>query len=148
MKSILAVDPGLNACGWAARIGERPIVPGTIRPKTFTIRDRVNEIIRQLPRMPGGRRWDILVVEKPQVYEGRKSKGDPNDLVNLALVVGAVMATIPAGIFLDPLPNAWKGAVPKHIHHRRIRRRVPGLPRCSMDAMDAVGLLLYGEQYA
>ena len=145
--TILAIDPGLHSCGWAMRIGDMPIVPGTIRPKSHATRDRIREVVERLPRQAFDGPWDVLVIEMPQVYQERKRKGreNPNDLIKLALLVGAAMMTVPAMRCLTPLPGQWKGSIPKHIHHRQIRRRVPELPRCSTDAMDAVGLLLYGE---
>ncbi len=33
---------------------------------------------------------DKLVIELPQVYQGRAQKGDPNDLIDLAFEVGRI----------------------------------------------------------
>jgi hypothetical protein len=66
---------------------------------------------------------NYLVVEKPQVYRQAKQKGDPNDLIDLAVLVGQAIERYTCS---DParhrvyLPAQWKGQVPKDIHHRRI----------------------------
>jgi hypothetical protein len=64
-----------------------------------------------------------VIVELPQVYRSGQSKGDPNDLIKVAREVGrweerAARHGMP---FETVLPNAWKGQVPKPIHHARAR---------------------------
>lgn len=140
--NILGIDPGLRACGVASVTGEGHWYAGTIRPKTRTLQERIQEIVRHMPRIP----WDLIVIEMPQIYQGYKQEGDPNDLLRLSLLVGALIVSLDGEILL-PLPSQWKGQVPKEIHHRRIRARVPGLGRQSKDAMDAVGLALYGVDH-
>lgn len=87
---------------------------------------------------------DLLVIEHMQIYPGRKQKGDPNNLIKLAMIEGAIIGTVDHSQALLPTPRAWKGGVPKKIHHKRIRERLPKLGKCSADAVDAVGLALYG----
>jgi hypothetical protein len=142
--NILGIDPGLRACGVAEQT-RTGAAAWTIRPKTRTLTERIQEILPRIYRGP----WDLVVIEKPQIYQGHLQKGDPNDLIDLAVLVGAIIGHVSATKILLPLPAEWKGQVPKDIHHRRIRKRVPGLGRCSKDALDAVGLYLYGvDHYA
>ncbi len=65
------------------------------------------------------------VIERPQVYQASKSKGNPNDLITLAIRVGRYQQRLLGAGVLCPdanlvLPTTWKGQVPKGIHHARI----------------------------
>lgn len=68
----------------------------------------------------------LVVVEKPQVYVRRRSKGDPNDLIDLAVLAGAICAK--AGRAVQVHPRDWKGTIPKarllsqYMVHRRNER--------------------------
>jgi len=100
-----------------------------------------------------------VYIERPQVYGGARAKGDPNDLINLAMVVGAFSGL--AGERLVSFhPQAWKGQVPKETHHMRIGTylRTMALPGelkvwescCRLkgdhDLRDAVGLALFASR--
>jgi len=61
---------------------------------------------------------DAIIVEQPQVYRGARGKGDPNDLIRLANVVGACASACARS--KTTLPSRWKGQVPKKIHHERV----------------------------
>lgn len=100
--TILGVDPGVQRSGWAvvSEIDGFLLACG-LTNTPYTVDPRVGAI----------------VVEKPQVY--RAGKGDPNDLINVAVVTGEWL-----GIFRDadqvtPLPRQWKGQVPKLAHNAR-----------------------------
>jgi hypothetical protein len=61
--------------------------------------------------------FEAVIVELPQVYTRDKSKGDPNDLIAVAAVAGAIMdryaSLARVGHKLYVLPGEWKGGVPK-----------------------------------
>ena len=139
---VLGIDPGFRACGVAYFDGVWQAV--TVRPKGRGLWPRVCEILRVL----GPVTVDVLVVERPQIYEQRLMKGDPNDEVMLAVLVGALARHVTATKVLLPTPHDWKGQTPKDISHARIRKRLPALGVCSKDALDAVGLALYGVDHA
>jgi len=82
-----SVDPGLRTCGVALW------------------RDGIlthAELVRGSPKAQGFDAWypmamavalphvDELAIELPQVYSRGLSKGDPNDLIQLAVIVGVV----------------------------------------------------------
>jgi len=73
-----------------------------------------------------GRFPDIqrVVVEGQQIYQQGRAR--PKDLIKLAQVAGAVAGT--ASEFCQdiriPLPNTWKGSVPKIVKHKRILNAV------------------------
>jgi hypothetical protein len=52
---------------------------------------------------------DSLVSEWPQIYTASKSKGDPNDLIGMAGVVGALVALLLPKLdsIYTPVPGDW-----------------------------------------
>ncbi len=98
-----------------------------------------------------------VILERPQYYPGN-GKGDPNDLITLAIQVGEYLEFYSrrgAAVYMV-LPRVWKGQVPKQIHHARLfsalspreqnivsicGAAVPASKRHNM--MDAVGLGLW-----
>lgn len=70
--------------------------------------------------------FDRVVIELPQVYTSRLMKGDPNDLITLAVRVGRYTERLTphAGALEHVKPATWKGQVPKDIHHNRMIKRL------------------------
>jgi len=66
---------------------------------------------------------DRMAIELPQVYVRSRSKGDPNDLILLAGLVGALTHWFHGMTFMYH-PHAWKGTVPKEIMTARILKRL------------------------
>ena len=94
-----SVDPGVQKSGWAfwfenglQSVGYSPV-------------DRVDG-------------EDALVIERPQVYQGRAQKGDPNDLISLAIEVGRISTLFGEVEFV--LPRKWKGTIKKEMMTARI----------------------------
>jgi len=136
---VLGIDPGFQAAGLAYFDGATWSTR-TVRPKLRGILPRCEEIRDALTSFGP---WDLAVIERPQVYAQRLMKGDPNDEIMLAVLVGYLAAHCDCPVLL-PTPHDWKGQTPKAISHARIRKRVPDLGPCSKDALDAVGLALWG----
>jgi hypothetical protein len=142
--NVLGIDPGLRCTGAAQYLNGVWNIQ-SIYTKCNEYENRVNEILGKIPPYPAGdSAWDIVVIEKPQVYQLKYSKGDPNGLVSLAMLVGSISAAVVAKTKLFPLPRTWKGQIPKEIHHRRIARAIGITKKISKDAYDAAGLALYG----
>jgi hypothetical protein len=97
---------------------------------------------------------DELAIEFPQVYGGPRNE-DPNDLLQLAAVVGAISSRFNHVAVYRP--RQWKGQVPKpkkrsepYIIAERCKRRlspdelaaveIPGDTKLSWDVWDAVGI--------
>jgi hypothetical protein len=131
---LLAIDPGKDT-GWATFIGGALVSCGLGFP---------NHNI------------DRAVIEKPQVYRRALSKGDPNDLITLAVQVGRYAERLEhGGARVDLVtPAEWKGQVPKDVHHQRIRKELTGRESDAVDlagapsrklhnVLDAVGLGLW-----
>lgn len=97
MKAFLAIDPGIDT-GWALFMPSKALVRcGLGAPPTTPVLS--------------------VVIEKPQVYRARESKGDPNNLITLAIQVGRYVErfeVLGAKVTLH-LPNEWKGQLPKGV---------------------------------
>ena len=140
---LLAVDPGTNVTGWASFADARRVECGGWRA------DGLYEMLSKLLLVRENEKFasERTAVERPQVYSQRKWRGDPNDLVGVALVAGAVAALFPPVDFV--LPHTWKGSAPKDVVAERVRgalseeelRRLP--PKMRHDVWDAVGLGLW-----
>lgn len=93
-----------------------------------------------------------LVVEVPQVYSQRHWKGDPNDLIDLAITVGRLVQAFGPERSEQVRPSHWKGTVEKKVMQERILARLdpierqlvdPLTKRDRRDVLDAVGLGLW-----
>jgi len=136
MGRIVAFDPG-GCTGWALFEGAELAEAGT--------GTRVGDCDL------GGA--IIAIIEKPLIYP-IDSKGDPNDLITLAIRAGEIGGwTRCLGIEVQYVtPRQWKGTTPKDISHRRIlgrlsnveKQRLPKLPKSKAHNMlDAVGIGLW-----
>ena len=106
--SYLAIDPGIDT-GWA--------------------------LFQDVDHLIGcglGAPWDVftlssvsvrsVVIEKPKVYMARNMKGDPNDLITLAVQVGEYKRWASAemhAVVNVVIPREWKGTEPKEINNAR-----------------------------
>lgn len=109
---ILAIDPGQNL-GWAR-------IRNGVLAECGLVRAASPRAISQLVTVRAIN-FDRLVIEKPQVYPSRKQKGDPNDLINVALLAGVVLGAAPNVSFELVVPHDWKGNVPKEITQKRVK---------------------------
>lgn len=57
-------------------------------------------------------RASAIIVERPQIYQASRAKGDPNDLIPLAMIIGGVAQGFGAPV-VSPLPHEWAGAIKK-----------------------------------
>lgn len=118
MNHLVAIDPGVKACGVAVFDSGRltlalhqEVTPAT----TFT---RQNWCF-----FAGGH----VVIEMPRIYPGSRQKGDQNDLMRLAVVVGRLYeAALAAGSTVELVePRAWKGTLDGDAMVERIKGRLP-----------------------
>jgi hypothetical protein len=87
------------------------------------------------------------------VYPGPQQKGDQNDLIAVATVVGAVCAGNRWESIRLVEPREWKGTIKKAIFAERIEGRLttqeketvllPGNKKLALDVWDAVGIGLF-----
>jgi len=142
VRSVIAIDPGLWS-GWALFHRGKLHVAGVLSEDEIT----------RAPPMP---EWSpaIALIEVPVIYPIGKSKGDPNDLIKLAITVGDLRGFYRRhGLRVGFVkPRRWKGTVPKEIHGERVvgkleadeRAILPTLPKTKRHNMiDAIGLGLW-----
>lgn len=136
-----AVDPG-NVSGYAyADSGRRLISCGITSIEEFT---------------PPAHTLECSIVECPVIYPN--SKAPPADILKLTVDVGRYFERLTSvGAFPRLVtPHAWKGTLPKSVHHARVwaaltaeeqaivsvagKGMAPGLRH---NMLDAIGLLLF-----
>jgi hypothetical protein len=127
---ILSIDPGSRCCGFALFDHDHSLYwAGLIKNKSkgtnfdgtaFGMVGHVVEEVRKVA-LPFGEVIDTVVIERPQVYVASKLKGDPNDLIGLAVVVGgvAMMFSLDGAKIYTYLPREWAGQVPKEVRWGR-----------------------------
>lgn len=119
----LAIDPGLRECGLAWYRDQTLVRCGlAVNPdrhgRGLAAWRSMAQACFALWRPRGT--LDDLVVELPQVYGSGRGKGDPNDLLQLTGVLGAIGGYLRAQHYHEFTPRAWKGQVPKAVHHDRV----------------------------
>jgi hypothetical protein len=150
---LLAVDPGLRACGCAvfsdgvliaaglpagaARASLTEKLKGTADPNALDMHrpDERAEVFVSMARAV--RAWAApygtiseLAIEMPRIYprgsQREEKRGtDPNDLLHLTAVVGAICAAFASAETTVYLPSEWKhGNISKEIQHPRVLARL------------------------
>lgn len=128
---IISIDPGVRRVAYA----EWSIIDGSLLRAGLI--DPIFDI--RMPRVEQWRKlaWQVglelrfdsglidLVIEMPQIYAGIREE-DPNDLIDLAGVVGAISGNLLCGsVVWSPLPREWKGQAPKSVTKLRVDKRLP-----------------------
>lgn len=101
----LAIDPGVDT-GWSLwRSREELVACGCSDPR-IKVTGKITH----------------MLLEMPMVYRARLMKGNPNNIVTLALQCGRYAEHFESrGAHLAMVhPHDWKGNLPKDIHHARI----------------------------
>jgi len=124
---IVAVDPGIHDCGvsvWRpdGQLFTAGLVNNSAQQPGCENAQPMSEAVRLWLVANGAGAPASLAIEVPQVYTRTHSKGDPNDLIDLACVVGAVMAVRPWRSITAYRPAQWKGNVPKDVTAERALR--------------------------
>ncbi len=137
MKYLVSIDPGAASVAWAVFAEGRLQVSGytgvqetSDAARPYLVTDFFFQDLRKAfpdACRHGGDDYH-LIIERPQVYTGAgKSKGDPNDLISVALVVGAVLfesCAVYGWGSQTVLPARWKGSVPKRITKARLQKEL------------------------
>jgi hypothetical protein len=139
---LVSIDPGKHLIGWAVWDDSVLTACGLLR---F---EKLSDVLQYVKSLSPAQ----IICEVPQVYRMSRSKGDPNDLIDLALTAGVCLAC--AGRSMAVRPRAWKGTIDPDVLDARVRRRmgdhwpfVAGLkdvPKSLQhNTVDAVGLGLW-----
>ncbi len=155
-RVILGVDPGTTATGVALLRDGKPTLLRVVHVRGARVEDRIEGMCRRTRHAIQGlvdtERIDTFVVEWQAI---RPTDNRPNDILNLAIVLGAVMSVefSPFTKIHCPLPVSWKGSVHGDVtvqrilgHFGEIDEGVWGdtLPSLQHNAVDALGLALWG----
>lgn len=130
-SQVVSVDPGKHKVAWATWDPETGKLTGAglviHKPEIGTERVQVWKEVAYWTDVATGLSSGSeirLVVEVPQIYTGVRDE-DPNDLIDLAGVVGAIASTIAIGsVEWSPLPREWKGQIPKEVTQKRVDKRL------------------------
>ncbi len=156
-RRILAVDPGTAATGVCLLTDGHPTWIRVVRVKGATADDRLPEMCRlvgQLVLNSYNSGVDTLVVEDQMI---RPTDKRPNDILQLAKVIGAVLANQYHGSRLyTPLPVQWKGSADSDAFVRRIKALFPAAGEQMHDVpehlkhngYDALGLAVWAIRKA
>lgn len=108
---VTAVDPG-KVAGWAQYTAKKLTACGIFSDWKY-------------PQIWHSGYEQTFVMEIPRIYPHR-SKGDPNDIVDLALTTGEIRGHFRAAgcHIIEAFPRTWKGQVPKEIHHARVLKQL------------------------
>lgn len=138
MKHILAIDPG-NKTGWAifydgfldvCGVWSKDLMLGWKPPLKF----------------------DMVIIEEPQAYQGRRAKGKPQDILDLAIYVGKLEEHFrPFTKSIKSVkPARWKGQLDKKLCHARAKAKlserelgIVEVANLDHNGMDAVALGLW-----
>lgn len=155
MSTLVSIDPGLRACGVAVFVDGLLVGAHLARNPEKKVRGAPawdamslavqNELWDHYPIFRGGfghgNEPGVLVLEQPQVYGGPRGE-DPNDLIELAGVDGAILGRLEPRKAVSYLPRQWKGQVDKVIMCRRILKST----RVSDSELAAAGLTRCGSE--
>jgi hypothetical protein len=147
---VMTFDPGKLSVGWATADENGIVRCGLVSDKTQP------GLLRKLRDMQLDKatRGIKVFIEVPQIYRERDWRGDPNDLVDETITVGALAAFTLDAEQEFKRPHDWKGNVPKSIHNRRVKSRLTlaeagvlancgVIPSLAHNVVDAIGMCLW-----
>lgn len=167
-RIVLAVDPSIAESGWALFVREAAghtllaaglaHLPASWRAATRT--ERIDAMVRQIESEAAGvahLQATDCVLERPVVRNAASSgsKGDPNDVLLLGILCGAIaLSQHRAGVRVTMIkPEEWKGQTPKDISVERSQARLapselarvklPTAKGLAHNVWDAVGIGLW-----
>jgi hypothetical protein len=124
-RTILAVDPGKRKCGVALFVNERLTTASLLTADNTFLLGKTVWLwwLKQAEDRVLDPKLDRLVTEGQVVYPGLRT-ANPNDLLPLSYLCGAVQARVEAEETLMPLPREWKGSLKKELFTRQILSRL------------------------
>ena len=114
---ILAIDPGARTGLAVARGGE--LLSACVVAR--------GEAVARAVRLLEAFGVERVVIERPIIRNRTGSKGDPNQILALAMLAGELSGALRSRCpeVQTVAPAAWKGSLPKRVHHAQIERALP-----------------------
>jgi hypothetical protein len=153
MKSYLAIDTSITACGIALYVDTGHLTFGTLRPiKEGTMEDRAENLWDKVTSFTKNEYIDYALIEMPTFQESNKGvvAATSGGLIKLAFTAGYLAARLYPKAYDVRLitPPQWKGMVSKDQTRERILRHSllgPHLNGFDFDhnASDAIGMIAW-----
>ena len=159
---VISLDPGVKAAGVAVLIDGELDVAWLAQGKSWqdTAGQAFQGLFRSKCQQDPHQYTTKVVIERPQVYQQHKLKGNPNDLISVALMAGAFCGYAGSSAFspkiVSVLPRDWKGQVDPDVMIERVKGKLSKeetgrveLPRkkdMQHNVWDAVGIGLWVER--
>lgn len=150
MSYLIAVDPGLHACGVAIFTDSVLQDASYIQSDSkYTALNMIAQSMVYSVLAKTGRMYGNMVIELPQVYP--VSKGDPNDLISLAVVIGALVEGFGGHYTQLVKPREWGGQTPKKTKNQRVlkalreseKAKIVSVGAKDHNTLDAIGIGLW-----
>lgn len=153
---IISIDPGLNHCGLALWTDDGKLLRAWLARSKTTTKDDIATRWRGVVRAVGTGGVSTVVVEGQQVYRGGKKGANPNDLLELAAVLGGLAMAFASSRVVRYLPREWTHGANhdvvverlestlSHTEKGRIERKPAYLAHNVEDAV-ALGLYHFGR---
>ena len=149
---LFAIDPGLRWCGLAAFDGQTLVRAELVRNDVDKARGppvwlRMADAVKHAVYRQSAIHTFRLIIEVPRIYpHSADQKGDLNDLLELAGVVGALTGVFSLVSFVYPAD--WKGQLPKKVMNERVLKTLTleegnALVHHDHNTLDAVGIGLH-----
>ena len=155
----VAIDPGVHHCGVAifqdGELAHAQLTTG-LGGQAHPLLEPIPHVVEMVADLVDGEELLYgLVIEVPKVYRSEHQKGDQRDLINLAVVVGALAQALSQyfeGILIIE-PSVWKGQQKKHHTEKRVleeltkeeleRVQLPSAKSIQHNIFDAIGIGLW-----
>lgn len=141
-SDLVGIDPGVHFCGISH------FYQGKLEYAAYLPTDDMFSFI--CDQLPVAYRY---LIECPRIYPQARQKGDQNDLINLARVVGGLERWCEGKVEII-YPREWKGTVDADVMVKRIQERLspeekakavlPSAKSKHHNVWDAVGIGLHG----
>ncbi len=130
---LLCIDPSLTSSGFAWFSGDRLVHVGYVPTSTRqAMAERICALaqrLRQDAYLP-----TRIVFEWPQIYRNQRGS-DPNKLLYLSAICGAVMSRYPLAQVQLVNPREWTAQIKKHKRNQNDREKLLASERAAMEAL-------------
>lgn len=154
MKELLALDPGVHACGFAYWREVDLITCGVAHvDHDLGMVQGAQLLYSQIAHATRKQTFKHVAIERMRIYEKFSRRGDQNDLLDIAFVSGLLVDKLAIGatVVYRPTAHEWKGTLPKALLEERVRTVLPQVDSMVLEvpkglrhnAFDAVGIGLW-----